>query len=194
MGTTLAAYAVEVVAQKNVPFATDFNDLVRRHIHAPLGGDVNNMSYHSSDLQHSNTPLAPPNKIFVSLSEDNGVGFAKCEQYSAIDWPGSDWRTSAGNYARFLAMYINDGTYKDAQLLKPASVQWMKKKYGAPSSEKGYQISNANFIYVPGDNFGIENEVLGHGGLEVGVATMAFFNPATNIGVIVFTNTGNCVQ
>lgn len=87
-------------------------------------------------------------------------------------------------------MYINDGTYKDVQILKPATVQWMKEKYGVAPLKNGYQISNANFIYTSGDKYGIDNDVLGHGGKEVGVATKAFFNPATNVGVIAFTNMG----
>lgn len=181
VGACLAAYVAEVVAQKH-NFASDFNDLVRTHIYGPLGANLGKASYFVGDLASAEPPaLAAPSPWYGKRT-----GFRSCDQYAVLDYPTCDWRSTAIDYSKFLSMYINGGTYKGVQILRGDTVDYMKQRSGFADKSGDEEVSNAIFLYENGIVPGMTT--LGHDGSDVGVGTIALFNPLTSIGVIIVTN------
>jgi len=178
VGACLMAYICELVAVKN-GLATSFNDLVRRHIYAPLGAGPADGGYFAKDFP----TLKPP--AYALPSQLNRGTWHNCGLYSVPDFPSCDWRSSALTYAKLLGMYINFGSFQGMRLLKRETVEYMRTRSGFQT--QGEEPSNALFLFERHllDNY---TWVLGHDGSDEGVSTYAYFNPSTGVGYVLLTN------
>ena len=165
IGATLVGYLVEVVS------GMPFDEYCEMNIFEPL--DMDETAWFLADLN--------VNHIAVPYSWD-GNNFIPHEHYGYPDYPDGQLRTSATQLSHFLLMMMNHGEYNSTHILKESTVDLMLTPQ--LSYEQGigliwYQDS------LPG------RTLWGHTGGDTGVSTFMFFEPETNIGVIILTNGEN---
>ncbi len=182
----LAAYAIERLTGEPFP------RYVEREILAPLG--MEDTGYYLADL--------PAKRLSVNYSCEPGalermrcvparVAFAHQvpgrtvldQQESYPDYACGRIRTSAEQYAKFVAMLLNGGTGNGVQILKPSSVDAMVTPSGFVNLEGWLQGVG---LTAPPDGRG--GRVWGHDGEDWGVAAAFSFDRASGVGAVAFGN------
>ncbi len=159
LGFALVGYLVERISK------TPFDIYCKNNIFNPLGMG-------KTEWRLSNTPIS---ELAIPYSSD--ITNAN-PHYTFPDYPNGGLRTTVLDLSKFLRMVIQDGTLNNTQILSQSSMKTMKtRQFG--SSEQCL-----SFYY---DTMG-GRKVLGHNGGEKGVSTEMYYDPSTNIGVIVFNN------
>ena len=99
--------------------------------------------------------------------------------YSFFNYPDGLLRTSASELSRFMICYMNGGIFRGNRLLKESSVEMMFRPVYESDVTRGicWDISGIN-----GQRF------FGHGGGDPGINTSMYFNPDTQIGLVILTN------
>jgi CubicO group peptidase (beta-lactamase class C family) len=158
---TLAGYHVQALSN------TAFDDYCKAHIFTPLG--MTESSYRLASLD--------PSHIAMQY-DSNGTTEIGNDDYP--DFPDGELRTSVDQYARFLLMFMNGGTYAGATILRPETVTEMERvQY--PSVDPDQGITWYYQTREPG-------RILGHEGAVTGVTTRIGFNPTTHVGVVLLSN------
>jgi CubicO group peptidase (beta-lactamase class C family) len=165
MGATLAGYLVQRVAHKG------FDRVCQRNIFRPLG--MNATSWHLSGLDPAT--VAMPYKYVRSTGRYQPYG-----QYGYPDYPDGELRTSVSQLGRFLAAYMNGGSYQGVRILKSVTVAEMLRPQIFP-------LAKGQGLIWYHDKIG-SLKVVGHNGGDSGVSTFMFFDPASGAGAIVLTN------
>jgi CubicO group peptidase (beta-lactamase class C family) len=163
MGATLAALIVEEVT------GTPFDAYCRGDIFAPLG--MNTTSWMLADLD--------PRTVAMPYRYDRQADlYVPYGNYGYPDYPDGQLRTSVSQLGRFLALYMNGGSYRGVRLLEKATVtQMLTPQVDPPEAGQG-------LIWYWWE------ELIGHSGGDKGATTHMYFDPATGAGVIVLTNCG----
>jgi CubicO group peptidase (beta-lactamase class C family) len=182
----LAAYAVERLTGEPFP------RYIEHEILAPLG--MTETGYFLADL--------PASRLSVNYSCQPGtlegmrcvparVAFAHLapgrtvldQQESYPDYPCGRIRTSADQYAKFVAMLLNGGTANGVQILKPTSVDAMVTPSGFLNTEGWLQGVG---LMAPPDGRG--GRVWGHDGEDWGIAAAFSFDRIAGVGAVAFGN------
>jgi CubicO group peptidase (beta-lactamase class C family) len=166
IGAALWAYVAERIA--GVPFYT----LTRDTVFSKLG--MTNTSWRLSDLDQS--------KLAVQYHRNNGR-LSPLEAFSYFEYPAGSVRTSADQLAKFLLMFMNDGSYPGGQLLKPQTAAEMRRRQ-IPNLDD----SQALVWYY--DSVA-DHTVLGHDGTDTGSGCYMFYRPSDKTGVIILMNVRN---
>jgi len=187
---TMAAYVVEIIAQKN-GLGTSYADFVRKEVLAPLG--ITNAGYLVADFGGEDKIQPPKGAIPSAYKEGrkSSGGYDSYCFYGFPDYADGSFKGSALDYAKVFGAFINDGTYQGVQLLKPATVAYMKEKYKSPCSPLpcGGAMPQGNaFFYYDEKDLVQGRSMIGHNGGEMGIATEAFYNVKTNVGFVVLSN------
>jgi CubicO group peptidase (beta-lactamase class C family) len=130
-------------------------------------------SYRFADLDTSH--IAMPYGYDMLTGRHHRYGF-----YGRSLYPAGWVLTSAPQLARHLIAFINYGELDGVQILKPETVEEMRRiQYPAIAPQYGV------FWYCKNLRGW---ELLGHNGGNYGVATEMFFRPAAGVGVILLMN------
>jgi CubicO group peptidase (beta-lactamase class C family) len=167
VGVALAAYVVEAAA------GIGFDTWCERRIFAPLGMD--RAGWHLEGLPRKE--IAMP---YGWSGEKNG--YVPFGQYGYPDYPDGALRTTAPQLARHLAMVMGKGSWQGHRLLSEATVREMLREE-IPDLEPGQGL-----IWWAFQRDG--RTLVGHDGGDDGVATVCFFDPADDVGVIALANGG----
>ena len=160
VGATLCGYLVEVIS--NMPF----NEYCNQHIFEPLC--MNYTAWFLSELDASK--VVHPYTWTGTNYTDNGL-------YGYPDYPDGQLRTTLRALSRFLQMYLNQGSYQGQQILLPNTIsQVLTTQYPSLDNTQGL------IWYRLGGNW------WGHNGGDDGVSTQIGFNPTTQTGVVVLSN------
>lgn len=143
------------------------DDYSERNIFAPL--EMHNTGWFLSKFADQ-TNLAVP----------HGLWNRPHPHYGYPTWPEGQLRTSANDLARMLAMVMNGGQLDGARILSETTVDAMLEK----QTFEGLESIAGEGIFWSYTRGGL----VGHNGGDVGVTTTMYFNPETNIGVVVLTN------
>lgn len=155
----LLGYLVERIAH------TPFDEYCKANIFNPL-------KMNKTEWRLSNTPLAELAIPYSSdISDPN-------PHYTFPDYPNGGLRTNVLDLSKFLRAVIQNGTFNGTQLLSSSTMDVMK------TLQFGSSEQCISFYYDTND----DRKILGHNGGEMGVSTEMFFDPNTNLGVIVFNN------
>lgn len=166
LGYALLGYIVEQVANK------PFDVYCKQQIFLPLGMT-------KTEWRIAETPLNEWAVLYSpSISSNN-------EYYSFPDYPDGGLKTTVNDLSKFLRMLILKGTFKGKQILKPGTVDLMEQPTLSFSVGPGTLEYGLGMFYT--DLKG--KKLYGHSGGEQGASTGMYFDPSTNVGVIVFTNT-----
>lgn len=164
VGSTLAAYLVERIT------GDKFSHYCDTAIFQKLCMD--NTSFLLSGIQDT-TLIARPYYW-------NGAGYEDAGLYGYPDYPDGQLRTNITALARFMTMYMNNGTYEGTRILDSSTVDSVLKRQTGTSWKQGII-----FYSTVGSN---GDTLWGHNGGDAGVNTSMYFNRQKKTGVIVLTN------
>jgi len=167
VGASVAAYLVEAAS------GIGFDTWCERRIFAPLGMDL--AGWHLAGL--------PRDQIAMPYAWSAGrTGFTPFGHYGYPDYPDGALRTTARQLARHLGMVMRGGSWDGRRLLSERSVRELRRDQ-VPELEPGQGL--LWFELPRGDR-----TLVGHDGGDDGVATVCFFDPADDVGVIALANGG----
>lgn len=166
-GYVFLGYLVEVIAQK--PFDT----YCKENIFEPL--EMTKTEWRLVNIPSDE--LAVPYSPLITPSSP---------QYTFVDYPDGGLRTTAIDLSKFLRMIIMNGSFNGHEIIKPETLLLMKQ----PNVEMDGSSYGLGMFYIKNGNF----YLLGHDGGELGVTTNMFYDPDTDVGAIVFTNTSSLVS
>ena len=165
VGASLAAYLVEAAT------GIGFDTWCERRIFAPLGMD--RAGWHLAGLPRRD--IAMPYGWAGAKNEYVPYG-----QYGYPDYPDGALRTTASQLARHLAMVMNDGSWHGHRLLSKETVRELRRDQ-VPDLEPGQGL-----MWFQMQRKG--RTLFGHDGGDDGVATVCFFDPDADVGVVALAN------
>lgn len=157
----LVAYLVETISGKS------FADYCDEYVFGPLA--MNTATWFLAGLNLDT--LAMPYHF-------NGTTFVPYGYYGYSDYPAGLLKTSIEELSHFLVAYMWRGKYQTGRVLKPQTVDLILTHYMSVYGGLGFQ----GLVWLK--YLGL----WGHSGGDAGVATTIYFNPETQVGVIVLTN------
>jgi len=176
MGFALAGYLVEKIARQ------PFHAYCREHIFEPLGM---NAGFFMKDFRRQATQPAMP------YSLDGATGqFVPYGQYEISDYPDGTLRTDVVSLSRFLMVHMNGGKVPGyPRILRDATVKLMHTPQFTDVA--GYWdpwVPWYGLGFFIGWDFGNGLLVDGHEGGDIGVSSYAFYDEASNVGVVFLCN------
>jgi CubicO group peptidase (beta-lactamase class C family) len=163
-GTALAGYLVESIT--DIPFDT----YLENNIFQPLAMENTRIGFEDFDPAEIAYPHIPDGDQIIPMPP-----------YTYAAWPAGGIWSNVEDLAKFLIVIMNKGQYDGGQILSAESVKIMLTPV--------YDDNQAIFWYQGLQRWGQGTHVLiGHIGQNYGVATMMFFEPETDTGVIVLAN------
>ena len=113
----------------------------------------------------------------------NSGNLTEYENYGYSDYPSGQLRITSNNLAKFMSVYMNDGTYNDVRILDSETIELIKTiHYPTVNSMQGLMW------YYKNEN---ERTLFGHNGGDIGSSTEMFISFSDNIGVVLLTNSNN---
>lgn len=154
---------------------------------------VSGLSYSTFMRENVFKPLEMNNTMFYK--DDTTANFVTPHERRNVEniklpfWAGErDFICStAEDMAKFMIAHINDGHYKDFQLLRPETIALMREKH-SPGKNIFHLSSKCPFN---GYGLGIiqySNNCFGHGGSTFGFQSLWIFNNSNKKGYIILTN------
>lgn len=167
IGAALAAFLVEAAS------GAGFDIWCVNRIFEPLG--MTRAGWHLADVPAKD--VAMPYRW-----SERGGRYEAHGQYGYPDYPDGALRTTASQLARHLGMMMNGGTWQGGELLeRDAAREILRSQIPDTAHGQGliwYRSRTSRRL------------VIGHNGGDKGVATVAFFDPAEDIGVVALANAG----
>lgn len=173
-GATLAALIVEI--KSGMPFY----EFTKKNIFKPL--KMNNSSWFYNDL---NTKYS---KLYVLADQDSTKNVFEFPRYHEGDYPNGQLKTSVNDLSLYLMEMIN-GYKGDGNLLKKESYATMFKPQLDLKGLDTETDSKLNEDYGIGIFWPISSQNYRvHKGGMIGVYSILYFNPKTEIGAIAISN------
>lgn len=159
LGSALVGYLVERISQE------PFDQYCKTHIFTPLG-------MNKTEWRLANIPLS---ELAIPYSSDITN---PNPHYTFPDYPNGGLRTTVLDLSKFLRMAIQNGNFNGSEIVSQAAMNEMKTlQFGSDEQCLAFYYSTIN-----------GRKLLGHNGGEKGVSTEMYYDPQTNVGVIVFNN------
>jgi len=114
------------------------------------------------------------------ITKQTGDYFELCN-YSFYNYPDGLFKTTITELSYFLMAIMNQGSYNHQQILKKTTVSEMLTLQIEDNDIQGLGWKKINT-----DTYSL----WGHSGRDPGVRTHMYFNPETNVGIILFQNNG----
>lgn len=102
------------------------------------------------------------------------------QHYTFADYSSGQLMTTINDISNFLLAYMQGGVFNEEQLLLSSTIELMKNRQFT-EVQKAFGLG---WYY----DSSIGQELFGHEGIEMGISTAMFFNPETNIGIIILSN------
>ncbi len=160
IGAGLAGYLVELLSGKPL------NIFTRENIFKPL--KMNNTYWFISEMDQSRHSR-------IYKSKKNNKILDEIELYGLTTYPDGGLRTTINDLSKYLLCIINQGKYKDGQILEKSTISKMLKSDFIDTYAKFWNIG----------------EEIGHGGGDPGVSTGMYYSPEKELGIIYFINTSS---
>jgi CubicO group peptidase (beta-lactamase class C family) len=185
VGFGVLGYLVETLSGKT------FSSYCRDNIFAPL--DLENTAWYLTEMDISKHAVpyryVADGEIGGKLLRQGGSIEGNLQQggylphclYSFTNYPDGLLRTSVNQLARFLMVYMNQGSYGKNRILQESTITQMLRLHVDSDKHQGLcwisrQLDTGELVW-------------GHNGSDPGVGASMFFRPADRVGVIVFMNT-----
>jgi CubicO group peptidase (beta-lactamase class C family) len=163
-GNALIALLVEEIT------GIGFNAYCKQNIFTPLG--MTNTFWRLDEI--TQTIVQPYDYINGQQVE---IG-----HYTFTDYPNGGLRSNARDLFKFASALAQKGTYNNHELLKSTTVEAMlTPQIPTIDAAVGLHLFELDE----------ENNLWGHDGGEKGVSTIMVFNPETEVGVLIFTNSAD---
>lgn len=165
VGAALAAFLVEAAS------GSGFDAWCETNIFQPLGMD--RAGWHLADVPVAD--VAMPYRWSADRNRYLAYG-----QYGYPDYPDGALRTTAPQIARHLGMMMNGGVWNGTRVLERDTVREMLRSQ-IPDTTYGQGL-----LWYRTRSRG--RALIGHNGGDSGVATVAFYDPYDEVGVVVLAN------
>lgn len=163
-GNALIAVLIEEIT------GLGFNAYCKQNIFTPLG--MTNTFWRLDEITQ---PIVQPYDYVNGQQVEIG-------HYTFTDYPNGGLRSNARDLFRFASALVQNGTYNNYQLLKSTTVEAMlTPQIPSLDSKVGLHLFELD----------TENTLWGHDGGEKGVSTIMVFNATTQVGALIFTNSGD---
>lgn len=173
VGTALAALAVQV--QANEPY----DAYCRRRLFDPLG------------LQSTGWFLAdfPEPDLVARPHQATWEGWRVREHYGYPTYPDGQLRATASDLGRLLRLTIGDGEVDGVRVLAPGVREELTQRVPVRGIDDWFlrEYFTAQHLFWFSTDLG-SRRIVGHNGGDFGVSTEFFFDPRTDVGVVVLTN------
>lgn len=153
---------------------TELKALTRARLFEPLGMRTTSWTYAGLPPQGIATPYDASGSAPVALPP---TGYP--------DWPAGLLRTSARDFARFLALYTKQGTLDRHVYLKPETLKTLLTPSGFMAESKGSGVRQA-LIWQLRDVS--DYHLASHSGGDPGASTVAALDLDRQTAVLAFTN------
>ncbi|MBT9147598.1 MAG: putative penicillin-binding protein PbpX [Syntrophomonadaceae bacterium] len=160
VGFALLGYLVENISGK------PFDEYCKENIFIPLGMTSTAWKLKDIDISRKAVPY--------------NTDWQPYQHYTFADYPAGQLMTTINDISNFLLAYIRGGAINGRQLLLSSTIELMKDR----------QFTEVQNVFGLGWYYDsrIGQELFGHIGIEMGIRTVMFFNPETNIGGIILSN------
>ncbi len=171
-----------------------FNIYCKEYIFNPLGMKNTAWMLRDVDTKKHITPyvyitsenrndIMTMRRLFGSESEFKPESYVPVCLYSFYNYPDGLLRSSVREMSYFLTALMNGGELNGKRILKKETVNKMLSPQSSGNNYQGLTFRTSSFKTSD------ENVTLwGHSGLDPGIQTFMYFNPATKTGVITFQN------
>lgn len=173
VGTALAAYAVEVQAQQ------PYHAYCEARLFEPLG--LTSTGWFLADF--------PDPALIARPHQATEDGWRVREHYGYPTYPDGQLRTTASELGRLMQLAINDGEVDGVRVLEPGVRKELTRRVPVPGIDDWFlsEYFTAQHLFWFSAELG-NRTVVGHNGGDFGVSTEMFFDPDTDVGVVVLTN------
>jgi len=173
VGTALAAFAVENQAGES------FAAYCERRLFEPLA--LEQTGWFLSDF--------PDPELIARPHQATDDGWRIREHYGYPTYPDGQLRTTASELGRLMQLTINDGEVDGVRVLEPGVRKTLSKKVPVNGIDDWFlqDYFTQQYLFWFSTSVG-KRQVVGHNGGDFGVSTEMFFDPETNVGVVVLTN------
>ncbi len=165
-GMVLLSYLVEQLSGMH------FIGYCKINIFAPLG--MNETSHYFPDLDST--------QVAALFDDNNNL----TTQTSSWFYPIGGLFTSTGDWANFMRVILNGGSFNGMQILQPDSVQQMLTTITPDNNQLAYN-SNIGLIWREAQ---ANPGWIGHTGAGTQMTHVTELDPVNNIGYVLFTNEG----
>ncbi|HMZ58801.1 MAG TPA: serine hydrolase domain-containing protein [Leptospiraceae bacterium] len=138
------------------------DEFCRKKIWSPLG--MKNTAWRLADLDMENASLP-----FYEYHKTKG-------HYNCPDYPNGLYKSSLSDLAKFLMMFMQDGTYDGETIISEKTAKLMKKEHFSDDE------NSVGLIWC------LSDDLIGHDGAEEGSSTTMWYDTESNIGVIILCN------
>jgi CubicO group peptidase (beta-lactamase class C family) len=171
-----------------------FNSYCREHIFQPLGmkhtgwmlSEVDTNNYirpYAYVTEENRKDYLPYTRMFPNESAFKAGGLVPVCLYSFPNYPDGLVRTSVRELSYYLAAMLNGGELHGKRILKKETIDKMLSIQLKFDHTQGLTWRTSEFETPTG-----KVKLWGHSGLDPGIQTFLFFNPANKTGVITFQN------
>jgi len=173
VGTALAAYAVEVQS------AEPYDAYCRRRLFDPLG--LESTRWFLSDF--------PDPELIARPHQATDDGWRIREHYGYPTYPDGQLRATASDLGRLLRLTISDGEVDGVRILQPGVREELSKSVPVGGINDWFlrEYFTQQHLFWFSTSLG-KRAIVGHNGGDFGVSTELFFDPETDVGVVVLTN------
>ncbi len=175
VGFALVGYLVEQIAGR------PFNEYMNEEVFAPLG--MHNTHWFYAEVPHDN--IATPHNL--PYRETDFKGTQILTHFGYPEYPSGQLRTTVADYTQFVKLMVNKGQVAGQQFLSEATVEeFLKVQYPEVAKHRAISWSYNEFENV------IYNLIMprrpSHTGLDPGMNSVVSFDPETQSGVVIFSN------
>lgn len=175
VGYTLLGYLVERISGR------PFNEYMAEEIFKPL--KMFNTFWFLSEIPHQN--VATPHNMPYKETDFKGTQVLKHFGYPG--YPSGQLRTCVSDYAQIIKLFLNDGMVDGKPFMKKETMdEFLRVQF--PGVNKWQAISWSYNEFENPLYYMIMPRFPSHTGLDPGMSTVVSFDPETNTGVLVFSN------
>lgn len=158
----------------------DFDVLAKEVLFEPL--DMKNSGYYFDDYDKAQ------NKSYGHVKDERGRWVARYVRHPDVQFGGGGVSSSAHDMSNWLIMYLNDGRYKEKQVIGEKEM----KEVHTPQIFSGELEGVTNFygmgIVIGFDNMGGDRFFKHSGAFSIGVRSMIYMLPEEKLGIVVLSN------
>lgn len=173
IGAALAALIVEHAS------GMSFKEFTHQYLFEPLG--LTEVSWYASETDSASASLYD----FSMADSFSSVG----KQAIGI-YPVRDLVASVADLTRLCQMVMSKGVYNGQAILQEESVAELVAA-SLPKNIKGedFSLNHGAFWIIDKNQLGVPKKVIGHSGGDDGIFSMMWYNPDTELGYILLSNT-----
>ncbi len=169
---SLIGYLVEKISGQ------DFSEYCKANIFEGL--EMKNTGWHLMDIDINKVAFG-----YCLSIQDNTPSYRKVQHFGEPGYPAGMLRTTIPDFTNFISAFINNGRYKDFQLLKPETLALMLTPQGVKNiPSRSFPIKDIGLAWLMQDIEGVEYYTMN--GFAGSIFANAYFSQKDSCGIIYY--------